>query len=352
MENKWPLTLHFTQFAGLLNFELADHPLYDGAEMQWFDDDIHGRGMLVFLSRRDDRTVDYYIDPGLVLDRGGYEIGGGTRSWNLTQFDVSRFEIAPDGVTAEVTFRDIDGRPVEIRIDDRDGRQRRPAPLLAPVSAGIMNPTNLLLVWMPVFDLVRRSGTTPVIRFDGADAAIGRLPGNRLHRRHLIKYAGPVLTLEVNRDHEGPMSTQTSDARPEISTHGRLTALMARIDGHRARLSLDPGLPPLDGRAHQAAGDRRWSVEIDGTTLTGGTWSTVPTANGTRVELNVTQRWRPGKLPWLMRLVTTVVPVFKRWPTTYSWSCEVPHHPEAAIASKWQRTSSDIASSYRRATGS
>lgn len=351
MENRWPLTLHFTQFAGLLNFELADHPVYDGFELQWFDDDVHGTGMLAFLSRRDGRVVDYYSDPGLTLDRNGYQIGGGTRSWNLTDFDVSRFQITPGGVAAEVSFTDVDGRPVEIWIDDRDGRRRKPAALLAPVSAAIDNPTNLLLVWMPLFDLVRRSGAAPVIRIDGVDAAIGRLPGARLHRRHLIKYAGPVLTLEVNRDHDGPLSTLTSDARPEVSTSGRLTALVAEIDGYRARLSLDPGLPAMDSAsARDETG--RWSVAIDDATLTGGTWSTAATPDGTRLELVADQRWRPRRLPGLMRFVTTVVPVFKRWPTTYAWSCEVPRDPAAGITSTWRRTGTDVAASYRRATGS
>ena len=26
----------------MLNFELADHPVYDGGELQWFDDEDHG----------------------------------------------------------------------------------------------------------------------------------------------------------------------------------------------------------------------------------------------------------------------------------------------------------------------
>ncbi len=44
----------------MLNCELADHPVYDGVEIQAFDDEVHGSGLLCFLSRRADRTV---VDP-------------------------------------------------------------------------------------------------------------------------------------------------------------------------------------------------------------------------------------------------------------------------------------------------
>ena len=50
-----PLSLTVDPLAAMLNCELADHPVYDGLELQWFDDDVHGTGMLAFLSRREDR---------------------------------------------------------------------------------------------------------------------------------------------------------------------------------------------------------------------------------------------------------------------------------------------------------
>src|SRR5690606_35522123 len=188
-----PFTLRVDHVAAMLNMELPDHPVYDGLELQWFDDEDHGTGMLFFLSRRGNRQVDYYVQRGLRLDRGGYEIGGGIRSWNGVDFEVARLAVADDGVDAEVRVTDVDGRPVELRIDDRDGRPRQPAGLLAPVSAGVQRPTSLVLAWMPRFDLVRNRGTRPVVRIDGEDVAFGYLPGARLHGRHLIKYAAPLV---------------------------------------------------------------------------------------------------------------------------------------------------------------
>jgi hypothetical protein len=348
----WPLSLTVSPIAAMLNFELAEHPVYDGAELQWFDDDEHGRGMLAFLSRREDRSVDYYVDRELRVDKGGYHLGGGTRSWNETDFYVARLDVAEDGVDAEVRFKDVDGRPIEIRICDRDGRRRRPAGLLAPFGSGIDEPVSLPLVWMPRFDLVRVTSTPAVIRIDGVSATTGRLPGARLHRRCLIKYAAPLLALDVNHSPDHSALTR-DDQQVEVDAAGRLTAVTAAKAGHTARLTVEPAMPAPATIAvgHVWAG--RWHVEVDGVRLTGGTWrARRSTASSPRVEMDVDERWRPGRLPWLMRVVTTVVPVFRRWPTTYRWSCTVNLDGLPRFASRWQRTGSGPDRSYRRATRS
>jgi hypothetical protein len=347
-----PLSLRVDEIAGMLNFELADHPVYDGGELQWFDDDVHGTGMLAFLSRRDSRRVDYYAQRGLRVDRGGYEIGGGTGSWTEIDFDVARLVVSEQGVDAEARFTDIDGRAVEIRVDDRDGRPRRPAGLLAPVSAGIELPINLLLVWMPRFDLVRLTGTPPVLRIDGVDVATGRLPGMRVHRRHLIKYAAPVVTVELNRTDAGTLRGATADQHMALDSAGALREVSTAHAGHRARLLLDPAVPDLAGLADGAPAAGRWHVEIDGVRLTGGTWSAARAGDDVAVELDVDERWKPGRLPWLMRLVTTVVPVFRRWPTTYRWRARVRVGSEPTMSARWERTGGERGRGYRRATGS
>ena len=145
------LTLTIDSFATMLNCEFSDHPDYDALELQWFDDERHGRGMLAFLSRRSDGRVDYYLQPGLRLDRDAYAIGGGVGAWVETEFETARLIVADDGVFAEAHFVDVDGRAIEVRIDDRDGQQRERAGLLAPISAGIQHPNSLMLVWLPSF---------------------------------------------------------------------------------------------------------------------------------------------------------------------------------------------------------
>lgn len=340
---KGPFDLTVDPIASFVNFELADDPTYDGLELQWFDDALHGTGMLAFLSRRADRKVDYYYQPGLTLDHVSYVIGAGTGSWLVTNFAAARLEISSDGIDVQVEFVDSDGRLIEVRVDDRDGRRRRRAHLLAPVSAGIERPNALLLVWLRGFDLVRASGQA-AIRIGGRDASIGRLPGAALHRRRLIKYGAPLCAVQLNRNHSGPLHDGASTASVDT--------LVVTQAGHTARLALDPALPDLSALPDGATADGAWRIEVDGAALTGGRWRASRDGQDVRIGMDVDQRWKPHSLPLLMRVVTRVLPVFRQWPTTYRWRATIRLGPVPSMASAWERTQTDGGDAYRRATGS
>jgi hypothetical protein len=50
-----------------------------------------------------------------------------------------------------------------------------------------------------------------------------------------------------------------------------------------------------------------------------------------------------------MRVVITVVPVFRRWPTTYRWRAVL--GPGGQTTGGWRRVGSAGGDDYRRATG-
>jgi hypothetical protein len=50
-----------------------------------------------------------------------------------------------------------------------------------------------------------------------------------------------------------------------------------------------------------------------------------------------------------MRTVTSLVPVFRRWPTTYRWSATVRLGEPPTMTSRWERTGGSD-DSYARAT--
>jgi hypothetical protein len=339
-----PLDLHLAAIPQLLNCELPDHPVYDGLEVQTFDDAERGTGMLAFLKRRVDQKVDYYLEPGLQLDRSAYSIAGGIGEWaDEHHFDAARLEVAPDGVAADIQLVDVAGRTVELRVDDRDGRVRRRSRLLAPVSAGIERPESMLLVYLRGFDLVRAGTQPPVLRIEGRDVPIGALPGARLHRRHLIKYAGPLTTVLVNRTHDGPIP-QVGPASPgvELGRDGGIASLWAHQGLHNTRLELTPPLPDLRDLADGQLAQGLWGIDVDGDAITGGTWTALRHGDEVLLELAVTRRWRPAdRLPPLVRIVTTVVPTFRKWPTTYRWTATVRLEPEPTMVARWERTAGD-----------
>jgi hypothetical protein len=351
----WPFEVTVERIAAFLNGELPDHPVYDGFELQWFDDGRHGTGMLVFLSRRADRLVDYYVDPALRLDPSGYVLGSGTGAWVATDFEVARLEVGVDGVDAEVRFTDIDGRAIEVRADDRDAPPGRRGALLAPFGDGVDHPHALALVYVHGFGLVRRGGHEPVVRIDGELARTGRLPGAALHRRHLVKYGAPLTVASICPASSGAAAPAGDAARAtaEVGHDGRsVTSLSDHVDGGAVALSFSPGVPDLRDLAEGQLLTGSWHVDVDDARITGGTWF-ARRSSVDRVELglDVTERWEPpvGQ-PWLLQVVTRLLPTFRRWPTSYRWRAEVHLGERPTVRARWERTAASTASVYTRLT--
>lgn len=298
-----PFDLQLWTVDRMLNLEIRDHPVYEGLELQTFDDPAHGKGMIVLLKQRRDGRFDIYRQPGLTLDPELAQVGGELGAWEEADIDPSRFNIGEDGVDVDVRLVDLAGRVVQVRIDDRDGRRRHRGTLLAPVGSVIERPVSLPLFVMGGCDLVRRGGRVFDIRIDGRPVTTGRLPGAWLHRRQLVKYTADPTVVVVNRAHDGPISTQTLgdvDVAPGVNG---IAGLRARSGSHTANLELEPALPDLATLTSEAEGAWRLGVDKD-PALIAGTWTAERSGDRVDLVLDVTRGWRPKGLPPLMAAVT------------------------------------------------
>ena len=321
--------------AQMLNLEIKDNPHYTGLEIQVFDDVIHGTGTVVLLTRAHDGRTDVYQEPGLRLDPAGYAIGNGLGEWHETEFEPHRVDFLPDGVDVEFGFSDHFGREIGVRVYDRTGRPRRPAAFLAPMGSSIRDPNRLPLVWMSRFDLVRHGGTLE-ISIDGNPVRIGRLPGSGLHRRELVKYASDLFVVAVNPAFSGPIDTPVLG---DISTG---------MGGHRALLRLDKG-KRLEDLSDFEETQGSWRLLADDAQLIRGSWSARKAGSRLLLGMEVLDGWHPRRLPLFMKLVTTAVPLFRRWPTTYRWHAEI-DLDRGWMDSGWSRTDETGDSSYQART--
>jgi hypothetical protein len=349
-----PFDLQLWTVDRMLNFEITNDQLYEGLELQVFDDPTHGQGMAVLGKRREDGRFDIYRQPGLTLDQKITQVGGELGAWTQAAIDPARFDISPDGIEVDVSFTDMAGRVIQVRVDDRDGRRRHRGTLLAPVGAVIEDPACLSLFLMGGCDLVRRSGRRFDLRIDGRPVRTGRLPGGRLHRRRLVKYTADPTVVICNQAHDGPLATVDSRAPGEVELDHRsngIAALRARNGGYRARLELAPALPDLARLRPRMTVEGTWRLDIDSTAaVVGGCWTVERRQDLIELVVDVTQGWRPAGLPPLMAAVTRLAPVFRSWPATYRWSGTVTLGDRPTLTSRWERKGTQRDESYRRLT--
>lgn len=198
-------------------------------------------------------------------------------------------------------FHNTADRTIEVRVDDRDTRRRAPDTPLAPFGAAIQHPTSLMLVWMRRFDLLRVTGREPEIRIDGRRVATGRLPGEWIHRRRLIKWADGLAVVRLNSMSEGNVAVADRNVPGAVqldATRERVVALDARGGDHRARFEMSPGLADVERLPEGAMLADGWRLGIDGTPeVVGGSWRATRQAERVELSLEVTRGWRPAQLP-------------------------------------------------------
>ena len=83
------LSLSIDPRARLVLFDIADDPTYVAMEVQVFDDDQHGRGVLALLARHD-AMIDIYYQATLQLERAPFAVGRGIGAWREAVIEPSQ----------------------------------------------------------------------------------------------------------------------------------------------------------------------------------------------------------------------------------------------------------------------
>jgi hypothetical protein len=343
-----PFELFHDPMERLLIVNFRGDPEYDGIELQVFDDEVKGHGLAALMYRTDGK-LDWYMTPGLALDREAASVGAGLGEW-VTQDFPYRLDIGTHGVDAEVHFSLHDGRQVELAVTEHRRTPGRHIDLLAPLGVGIERPTFLPYFVMFGIDLVRRGGTDVTMRIAGADRELERIPvpipySGRLC--YLARYCDEPFIMRINPAISGPARTVDPAAGGgggerlafiEREGHAELARLSVSAAGHEAWLELDPALPDLAALADGATSNGRFAIGSDDLQMIAGDITIVRAGQEATLTMQPTEPWRPagGALVWLtLRMFPSF---FRTWTTTYRWEATLSLAETAKIRSSWSRT--------------
>lgn len=351
-----PFHLHIDPMLRLLLVNLDRDPdvVYQGFEPQAFDDERHGRGIIVIGWRRDGR-VDVFHPPTVTLDPATYAItGDGLHLMLERPLEHARFDIGPHGVDAEVRFDDAVGRSIEVRIVERSKRVAPRIALLAPMGAAATAPSALPLVLMRDFGFVRRSGTEAHVVIDGREHALDHLPVPiDLQRMYFVRYAESPLIATLNPAHDGPIAAidlpdgalvDHAGARHHLERTGGRTSLasLERVLGdQRVAITFEPAFPNLLDLAPGTASEGRFTIRSDPRIgSVAGTYAVRREGDAVDVRMVPGEGWRPRERRLSVRLMYRVNAAFRSWPSTYVWDATIDLAAEAGprMASAWSRT--------------
>lgn len=342
----------------LINFEQDPDRIYEGFEPQFFDDTVHGRGLLV-IGWRVDGQVDIFHEAGLRLDPQTYGItGAGLHVMEERSFSSSHFELGPGGAQADIAFHDLEGRAIHLVVRETDPRRRTPFGLLAPMGVAASDPPALPLVYVDGFYFVRRAGTEYRIEIDGRSHENDFIPlildGTSVY---FLRYSADPFIVTWNPDADamvrvlepysgsvaGDLGSEThllhaDGVRYEVAENGPFHEIrrMSRREGdHEVVIEFTPAFPQLLALADGA--EVRGEFRITAGPSLGtvrGAWRVMREEGELHLEIAPDGGWTPGPAPPMARVLFRVAAMFREWPRTYLWRGTIQLPPPDAPVEK------------------
>ncbi len=321
----------------LINFEKDPDIIYRGFEPQVFDDAVNGTGLLV-IAYRNDGQVDVYHQPSLRLVHKNFDIvEQGLADMIERPLEDAHFEVTPHGVDLAFSFKDKQGRPIEVRIEENNPKPIKPFDMLAPLGSGTVQPPALPLIFLYDFYFVRRAGTELEIKVDGKTLKPDTLPMPiDFARVFFTRYATDPFVVTWNATHDGPL-TPLEPGRAgayddqgtiydlvENDGHFEIAHMRGRDEKHEVTFTFTPPVPDVASLKDGANVKGAFAIACEAST---GTVSGVyhVQRHGHHVELMVhpSGGWQSQPQKWSVKLLFRLVPLFRDWPKTYGWTARI-----------------------------
>lgn len=339
----------------LINFEKDPDSVYIGFEPQLFNDPFNGSGHLIIGWRRD-RKIDVYHQKSLNPNPLKYSIAGaGLNEMIPTDMETAFFEVNDFGVQAYYRFNDLMGRAVEIAIQEKNPKTRKPFGLLAPMGDAAIHPTSLPLILLHDFYFVRKKHTTIRLtiahRFHKVDQLPIRMDGTKMT---FVRYSPQPLIATLNANYEGTLKgfeaeighqiVETDDYIFEIHWSNQtafIQSMSVKNNIHLISMAFNPAFPCLSSIAENSS--HQGEFTITGHNSVGsisGFYSIQSNKESTHIRLVPSMGWKPKTTKLSTRFLFTVAKVFRKWPTTYQWDAEIHKEPQGEwyMESKWKRS--------------
>jgi len=334
-----PFEIHIDPMERLLLINIGNDPdtVYVGFEPQVFDDNTNGKGNIVIGWRVDGR-VDVFHQPGLVLDPDKYSIAGkGLAHMVVREMADSFYNVDETGVQAYFSFEDMDGRTIELKVNEYNSKKRKPFGLLAPMGDAAENPSAMPLVLLHDFYFVRQKDTNISVTVDGKSHSLDKLPFPlNWSRMYFTRYSPDPIIATLNQAFEGTLpllevgteaTVNAGDTTYEVAFDNdtpELKSIQRQHHEHVVNISFEPAFPNLLSFTKQ--GIVKGNFSLSGHPSTGkveGHYTVERVNNETRIVLVPSQGWIPQPSSFSLRILYAVAKIFRDWPKSYQWTATV-----------------------------
>jgi len=339
----FPIRISIDPMERLLVANFRNDREFEMIEPQVFDDPVNGKGLRI-LRYRTDKKVDVYWQPGVIVDRNSFDIGAGTGDFAETDITPAHFEMTELGVDIDLAFTDKQGRRVELIIKENTKINNR-FPFLAPVGNDVKNPKKLFLVNMLEFDFVKKTGTVFHAKVGDRILSPSTFPITRDKQKvYFTRYASKLVIGVINPPFIEPVivkiivpgENKIGEMNLFVDEKQEVKNIWVENNSEKVELIFDEGFPNLLCLDQNKTMNGHWKYRSAGTILTGGTYSLLRKGEMVNVEFDVTEKWKPGVIPFSFKVFTCLVRSFRNWPKTYRWKAKI-DLSEMTMDGRWER---------------
>jgi len=344
------LTLDRMEHLILINFEKDPDEHYNTFEVQRAPD-ITGSKRLLVIAYRNDGGADVY-------HQQGYPLASQDSLLNDVNFTVcplegAKFEVDDDRLDVFFSFTDRYARNISVRVNENRKPRKKPFFLLAPIGILARQPKSFPVYSLYGMSFAKRKHTDIEINIHGTghrpDTFPQPLDGAK---NYLSRYSADTFNVDWNRKFQGQLlplfpgednRTADGDTVYELVSNGghreirRMTATNRR---HRVNIDFSPPVPDIACLRDGLERDGKFVITTDGTAgSVRGVYHLSSRENEVNMSIHPDKGWIPNEKRLILKLLFSMVTVFKNWPKSYEWNSRINFHSSVhpVLTSSWRR---------------
>jgi hypothetical protein len=287
---------------------------------------------------RCDKKGDFYVTPGVTLDRDKIEISGGVGEIITQDFEY-KLEIDPYGIDTRISLTLKDGRTVDFRLNEKRRKERKPLSLLAPVGGVTQKPRCFPVFYLKNIDIVQRQDSQFSFRIGDKGYYPPKLPIPMPYSGKLVYFlrycSDPVIGL-FNMQYDGELPALKPDQQKILKYenlsydfvnnegHYEIQQVSSISHGHKLYITFTPALPDIINLKDRVGIKGCFDIGVDDTAgLIQGVYQVRHEDRLISMEMHPDKNWKPrGSLLQKLTLFC-FPPIFRTWVKTYHWTASI-----------------------------
>ncbi|MFW6030649.1 MAG: hypothetical protein ACOCRO_10440 [Halanaerobiales bacterium] len=332
----------------LINFEDDRDKYYKEFEIQQAHTD--NKSPLLLIAYRNDGYVDIYHQPLYPLDSQSGVFA------NLEVYERpmlnAKFEVTYEKLEVYIFLKDKYDRDIELKVTESNRQKKKPFSLLAPIGSGSEKPLSLPIFILYEMAFTRKAYTDISIVVDGIYHHPNCMPlPVDCARNYLTRYSADTFIVDWNQKYKGPLSPYKPDDSKIIENKGvlyhlennnghfEIKKISAGNEEHQVNIKFSPSIPDLICLRDNIQLEGRFTISSDESFGSISGDYTIKRNNKIHISMCPTKGWKPHEKKLSMKLFYILAPLFKKWPSTYTWEAEIELSDDnnPIIDSMWRR---------------